>query len=180
MASPATDPRSDQDLVAQANAGRAEAFEALYERHRDWVLRLAVRMTGDREQALDVLQETFLYLLKKFPGFELRARIRTFLYPAVRNLSIAARKRAGRFVQESDVLHMQAAAPEESAPELAEALAVLAEPQREVLLMRYVDGLSVEETAQAAGIPLGTVKSRIHNALKTLREDPRTRRYFEK
>ena len=46
---------------------------------------------ADENLALDVMQETFLYLLKKFPGFRLTAQMKTFLYPAVKNLSIAAR-----------------------------------------------------------------------------------------
>jgi len=84
------DPRNDQALVAAANRGEAAAFEALYHRYRDWVHRLAWRFTRDEELALDVLQETFAYLLGKFPGFRLRARMTTFLYPAAKKLSISA------------------------------------------------------------------------------------------
>src|SRR6185503_10070478 len=90
------DPRDDQELVALANQGDARAFEILYWRHRDWVVNLAFRFTRDRDLALDVLQETFLYLLKKFPGFTLTCQLRSLLYPAVRNLSIAGRRKAGR------------------------------------------------------------------------------------
>jgi DNA-directed RNA polymerase specialized sigma24 family protein len=61
------DSRSDIELVAAVNRGDENAFEALYLRHRDWVVALAHRFTGDSELALDVLQETFLYFLKKFP-----------------------------------------------------------------------------------------------------------------
>ena len=96
MAAPVDDPlksnsRSDQELIAAINNGDSGAFELLYYRHRDWVVSLAYRFTGDRELALDVLQETFLYFLRKFPGFILTAQLKTFLYPAVRNLSISAR-----------------------------------------------------------------------------------------
>src|SRR5437667_8192881 len=102
MAAPVDDPlksnsRSDRELIAAINDGQADAFEALYYRYRDWVVGLAYRFTGDRELALDVLQETFLYFLRKFPGFILTAQLKTFLYPAVRNLSISARRKAGRF-----------------------------------------------------------------------------------
>ena len=62
------DARTDQELVALANGGDASAFEVLYLRYRDWVVNLAFRFTGDRDLALDVLQETFLYFLKNFPG----------------------------------------------------------------------------------------------------------------
>ena len=64
--------------------------------------------------------------------------------------------------------------------ELAAVLAALPETHREVLLMRFVDGLALEEIARALDIPLGTVKSRMHNALASLRGDPRTRAYFDR
>jgi RNA polymerase sigma-70 factor (ECF subfamily) len=57
-------------------------------------------------------------------------------------------------------------------------LTALPEEQREVLLLRFVDGLSLAEIAEVMDIPLGTVKSRLHNALQTLRQDERTRDFF--
>ena len=68
------------------------------------------------------------------------------------------------------------ASPDES---LAAALEVLSDDHREVLLLRFVDGLSLAEIAEALSIPLGTVKSRLHNALAGLRHDPRTKTCFE-
>jgi len=165
------------------NAGDPEAFEVLYWRHRDWVFNLAFRLTGDQALALDVLQETFLYLLRKFPGFELRASLRTFLYPAVRNLSIAARRKAHRSQTDADGLevlqNLSTTDPNPAGMEdLKAVLDGLPEEQREVLLLRFVDGLSLQEIAQAVVIPLGTVKSRLHNVLRVLREDPRIREFF--
>ena len=58
---------SDQELIELANKGDPNAFETLYYRYRDWVYRLAWRFTGNQQDALDVLQETFTYLLGKFP-----------------------------------------------------------------------------------------------------------------
>ena len=189
MAAPVDDPlksnsRSDQELIAAINDGDSDAFEALYYRYRDWVVSLAYRFTGDRELALDVLQETFLYFVKKFPGFRLTAHLKTFLYPAVRNLSIAARRKAKRFQSdENETGTIEAATttvPVVSQDEsLVAALAVLSDEHREVLLLRFVDGLSLAEIAKALNIPLGTVKSRLHNALAFLRHDPRTKVYFE-
>lgn len=189
MAAPVDEPlksdsRSDQELIADINNGDSAAFERLYYRHRDWAVSLAYRFTGDRELALDVLQETFLYFLRKFPGFRLTAQLRTFLYPAVRNLSIAARRKAERFQSdenEAGALEGMAATepPVGQDESLAAALAVLSDEHREVLLLRFVDGLSLAEIAEALSIPLGTVKSRLHNALAFLRQDPRTRTFFE-
>lgn len=165
-----------------ANAGDAGAFEALYERYRDWVLRVAYRFTHDRDDALDVLQDVFLYLLRKFPGFVLSARLTTVLYPAIKNTAIYVRRRRSGGAQTPlpDV-----AAPTErdvAAPisgDFEHLIASLPEPQREVLLMRYVDDMSLAEIAAALEIPLGTVKSRLHAAIEALRADPSTRRYFE-
>jgi RNA polymerase sigma-70 factor, ECF subfamily len=189
MSAPVDDPRkpdsrSDRELIAAINDGDANAFEVLYYRYRDWVATLAWRFTGDRELALDVLQETFLYLVRKFPGFELTARFKTFLYPAVRHLSIAARRKTALLQSsEAELQVMEAALTTQPAigqnESLASALRALSDSHREVLLLRFVDGLSLAEIAEAMNIPRGTVKSRLHNALATLRRDPRTKEHFE-
>jgi RNA polymerase sigma-70 factor (ECF subfamily) len=178
------DQRSDEALIAALNGGDTSAFDGLYYRYRDWVARLAFRFTRTDADSLDVLQETFAYLFGKFPGFILTARMTTFLYPVVKNLSIAARRKRQRHVSD-EAVGDPAAAPEQPEPgqsrhELETVLAALPEGQREVLLMRFVDDLSLAEIGAALQIPEGTVKSRLHNALATLRNDPRARRYFEK
>jgi RNA polymerase sigma-70 factor (ECF subfamily) len=173
----AQDSRSDEALIGAVNHGDIAAFEALYYRYRDWVVHMAFRFTGDRDLALDVLQETFLYFSKKFPGFRLRAKLTTFLYPAVRNYSIAARRKQGRFVSEEVAREMPIA--EEPEADLREVLAGLPEDQRQVLLLRFVDGMSMEEIAAVMRIPAGTVKSRLHYALKALRENETTKELFK-
>ncbi len=177
--------RSDLELIDAINGGDDGAFEMLYWRYRDWVVGLALRFTGDSDTALDVMQETFLYLLRKFPGFRLTCQFKTFLYTPVRNLSIAAREKAKRCQGTGDEIGdsvPDAAVPpgDESVEELRQVLAGLPEEQREVILLRFVDDLSLAEIAEAMEIPLGTVKSRLHNALETLRNDGRTREFFGK
>jgi len=181
---PPTDPRSDAELVEALNGGDPSAFDALYYRYRDRVSRLALRFTGNEQDALDVLQETFAYVHRKFPGFRLTSAMTTFLYPVVKHLSLAARRKRMRMF--GDDLALDSAAAGEAAPdsagvraELSAVLAGLPLTHREVLLLRFVDGFSLEEIAAVMKIPLGTVKSRIHNALATLRADPRTRAYFD-
>lgn len=178
-----SDQRSDEELVEAINAGDEGAFDAFYFRHRDWVVGLALRFTGDEADALDVLQETFSYLLRKVPALRLTARVTTFLYPVVRNLSIAARKKKRRQIGGEELLDLLPARQTElnsaHAGELAAVLAGLSAGHREVLLMRFVEDSSLEEIATALEIPLGTVKSRIHNAIKALRQDPRAQAFFE-
>ncbi|HKW30404.1 MAG TPA: sigma-70 family RNA polymerase sigma factor [Verrucomicrobiae bacterium] len=178
------DSRTDQQLIAAINTGDGAAFEVLYFRYRDWVVTLACRFTGNDDLAPDVMQETFLYFLKKFPGFHLTANLKTFLYPAVKNLSIAARRKLARYpsTESAQPRFEQLATadrPAGSENDLAVALANLSEEHREVLQLRYVDGLALTEIAEAVEVPLGTVKSRLHNALEALRQDKRARQYFE-
>jgi len=169
----------DEELLRRANGGDAEAFEALFRRHRDWVHRLAWRFTGNPQDALDVLQETFLYLLKKLPGLRLTASMTTFLYPVVKHLSLNVRRRRGVSADEDLLLAIPDPAAEPlSRAELAAVLAGLPSEQREVLFLRFVDDLALDEIAQALHVPPGTVKSRLHRALDALRHDPRTRDYF--
>lgn len=181
---PQPDPRPDLELIRALNAGDTSAFDALYYRHRDWVVRLANRLTGNGDDALDVLQETFSYLFRKFPGFVLTASMTTFLYPVVKNLSIAARRKRMRQAQlPDDGSHSDPAAPKvtdfaRQRSELAAALAGLPEAQREVVLMRFVDGMTLAEIGETMGVPEGTVKSRLHNAIAALRKDERMQRYF--
>jgi len=171
---------SDEELIAAANNGEPEAFEALYYRYRDWVYRLAGRFTFTDADALDVLQETFGYLLGKFPGFELTASMTTFLYPVVKHTAIRVRKKSKRFAPGQEGLSDMPAPPGEdtSRAELAAVLTLLSEDQRETLLMRYVDDMNLKEIAKALNTPVGTVKSRLYNALQKLRQDKRTRDYF--
>ena len=108
----------------------------------------------------------------------------TFLYPVVKNTAIAIRKKRRREPTAGEETLAQAPAgagaadPGETRQELTVVLAGLPESHREVLLLRFVDDFSLEEIAAALEIPLGTVKSRLHNAIAALREDPRTARYF--
>jgi RNA polymerase sigma-70 factor (ECF subfamily) len=171
------------ELITAMNSGDEAAFHVLYHRYRDWVVSLARRFTGCDSQANDVMQETFLYFLKKFPGFVLTSQLKTFLYPAVRNLSLTAIGKARKLQTGSDENGiLETLAAPEAIPGAGDdfdfILSELSEDHRETLMLRFVDGLSLAEIAAACGVPLGTVKSRLHHALARLREDPRTREFF--
>lgn len=180
---------SDSDLVEQCNRGdgprAAAAFTTLYERHREYVLRVAMRYGHDPELAAEALQETFTHLLRQFPppgpGLRLTAQLRTYLYPVAKNAAITAFRKAVRFdsaIADLDSLP-DAAQPSSDTEAIDAALAMLPEPQREVLQLRFVDGYSLAEIAAALGIPPGTVKSRLHNAIRHLKSDPQIKDLFE-
>lgn len=168
---------TDHELVARMNALDERAFEILYVRHRDWVFRMAWRIVGEQQLAEDVLQEVFKYFLGKFPGFELTCQLRTFLYPAVRNTALSLVKNQRRFVsgEEAAVTISQLVSSERkesSSDDLINMVAKLKPDHREMVMLRFVDGRTLPEIAELIGIPVGTAKSRLHHALKSLRSEP--------
>ncbi len=181
------DPRNDETLVDVCNHGdavaAAAAFEALYLRHKDYVLRVALRFTPDIDVALDVLQDTFVQLLRRFPpageGIILTAKLTTLLYPIAKNAAISATRKAGRFPIADDITPEDMPAPQDrDNRDLGKLLANLPLGQRETLMLRFVDGMSLDEIAQVLGIPVGTVKSRLHGGIAILRDSPLLADYF--
>lgn len=178
---PPCDP-TDEQLVIAINKGDADAFAALYRRHRDWAAALAYRFTGDRELALDVMQDVFAYFLTRFPGFRLTAQLRTYLYPVVRSTSASHLRRRKSHAGDRALSFLPGpllADHPESAKSLHTAVAALPDAQREVVLMRIVDEMHTKEIAVALRIPAGTVKSRLHTALNALRQNEGLKAYFE-
>ena len=183
---PNEDPRSDLELIDAVNRGDVQAFESLYHRHQPYASRIAMRFTGERNLALDAVQDSFIYFYNKFPGFVLTAKLTTFLYPVVKHNALALKKKAKRAQGDTsdEALKAQPApggdpANTEATEDLQAVLAALPDAQREVLVLRFVDGLALEEIASALDIPLGTVKTRIHHAIKKLRESPTAKKFFE-
>ena len=176
------DEQTDAELIARVNAGDASAFDILYYRHRDWAARLARRFTGNDADALDVLQNTFVYLYRKFPGFELTASLRTLLWTVVRSESLMVVRRRKRSLAIDERALDLPAKPQaaDQNDELSALLTSLSDEHRQVILMRFVDDLSTDEIAAALSIPPGTVKSRLHHAIAQLRESPHARRFFDR
>lgn len=173
--------QDDQELITRAAAGDTAAFEALYRRYREFVYRLAFRFVRDEAAALDVSQEVFTFLIRKVPTLRLTGKLSTYLYPAVKNIALTQKRKVarerGEMAAERGAEELPGVQPGDR--DLVRAIEGLPEPQREVLLMRIVDEMSVEEVAMALSIPQGTVKSRLHGALASLREDERLRAYLD-
>ena len=159
--------RSDEELARAWRGGDSSAFDEIYARYHEWVVTLAFRFTRNREDALDVLQDTFAYLHRKRAAFELRSQMKTFLYPVVKHLSLSRAQLARRQAPLDPKLDPPA--PAASTDETAALLSGLSDVQQEVVLMRFVDGLDLQAIADALEAPLGTVKSRLHSALEILR-----------
>lgn len=161
------DGRKDEELARAWRDGDPSAFDEIYRRYHEWVAALAFRFTRNREDALDVLQDTFAYLHRKRAAFELRSQMKTFLYPVVKHLAVS-RARLSRRQAPLDP-RLDPAAPAGKPDDVADLLSGLTDVQQEVVLMRFVDGLDLQAIADALDVPLGTVKSRLHSALEILR-----------
>lgn len=172
------DPRSDDALIdAMGRVGDTaeKAFAALYHRHKAWAVAVARRYTHDDALALDAMQDAFLYVIGKTPGLRLTCKFRTFLYPAVKNAAMTRVKRSRRQAVNEVAPHLvesplQTLLDAGLRERIARVIADLTDAQREVLIMRIVDDMTVDEVARALGIPPGTVKSRLHHALAAMRE----------
>lgn len=174
---------TDEQFVERAKAGDQAALRHLIERYQRRLYVLALSMMKDHEDALDVVQETFVKVHRNIGGFNGDAQFFTWIYRIAYNCSIDAMRRNHRgekvevnentLTDEGD--HYEPYSPTSQSPqkaalrgelsdELQRALATLSENHRAILLLREVDGLSYEEIAQTLKIPKGTVMSRLFHA----------------
>jgi RNA polymerase sigma-70 factor (ECF subfamily) len=164
----------DGQLIEAAASGDEEAFAALYWRHRGYVLALSIRFGVTGDESLDILQETFIRVAKHLKSIRNSARFTTFLYPVVKHLCIRRKRKGARLLFLGGTAEIEVLVPPDDPadplpPDIRSLVASLPSHQREVVLLRFADDLSLEEIAEALAIPLGTVKSRLHLALAALR-----------
>ncbi|MCS7179282.1 MAG: sigma-70 family RNA polymerase sigma factor [Anaerolineae bacterium] len=178
---------STEDLIRRFQRGQPLAFEALYDRYRDYVYRIAFFLTRNSGDAEEVVQDTFLDLLRALPAYRIEgpARFETYLYRLTVNRCRAHLRRQPPPSADWDALEdrlerIPSLHPEEDDPEIVtlsseqalllwQAVDRLPEQQRIVILLRYQLGLSYLEIARALNLPVGTVKSRLHQAHQTLK-----------
>lgn len=164
--------------MRQVGQGNEQAFEALYSRYRLRLYNLLLRYVQDGALAEDLYQEAFLRLLRAAPRWRPEARLSTWLYRVAINLCIdaARRRRDEGLTPEAAELIADGRPGPQDAVQQSEALqrvkvevAQLPDQQRAVLLLRVYEGLGEQEVAEIVGCPVGTVKSRLHHALRRLR-----------
>lgn len=181
----------DAAALARARDGDEVAFETLVGRHERDVFNLAWRMLGNRDDALDAAQETFLRVFRSLKAFRGDASFRTWVtgiaINVCRNKLVSAETRARRAAVpliaddpaggEARELPLPDHAPGPEADArgaelrraLKQGLAALSPEHREILLLHEMQGLSYDELAAALGCRLGTVKSRLARARESLR-----------
>ena len=173
--------RSDADLVTAARGGDRTAVEELLARYEPDIYRFGLRMCGDEDAAREVLQETLLAAFRYLPGFRGDAALSTWLYQIARSFCIKERRgqHPTRSLDEDGAAELVDPTPQPDArahareigEALSRAIAVLPPEQREVLILRDVEGLSADEAAEVVGIEVGALKSRLHRARMALRTE---------
>jgi len=159
---------TDEELVAACVDGTPEAFRELLSRYRKSALNLAYQMLGNGEDAEDAAQEAFVRVFQAVPRFRGQAAFSTWLYRIVTNLCLARmRRRRGDVDLETLGEPKAADSPSQQVTEgllTRQVLQEMSPTLRAVLLLRVEGGLSYREMAEALGVPLGTVRSRLSKA----------------
>jgi RNA polymerase sigma-70 factor (ECF subfamily) len=170
--------------LARARQGDSEAFRALVERHSRNAFRLAYRMTGNEQDAEDVVQESFLRAYRQLGRFESRANFGTWLYRIVANCSVdlMRAKHARHDQTRSESLDRAAEIPAgeipgperlarsaEIAARVREALDDLSPLERAAFTLRHCEGRSIEEISNTLGLGISAAKHSVFRAVKKLR-----------
>jgi RNA polymerase sigma-70 factor, ECF subfamily len=180
---------TDRTFVARARAGDADAYRVLVERHGRALFRLAFRMTGNQQDAEDVVQESFLRAYRQLAKFDERASFGTWLYRIAANCSldlVRSRKRRSEhqpFTGESPVeaedpvLSLPSADPtperaalsSEVRDRLAEAMNELSATERTAFVLRHFEGMRIEEVSRVLDCQPGAAKHSVFRAVQKLR-----------
>ena len=176
---------TDEQVVERALSGDAEAFGEIVRRWERRIFALSYGMLGREEEARDATQETFLAAFRSLRGFRGEAKVSSWLHRIAVNQCITRQRRASvrgetALEDETEADGASYSAPAHESPALAaesrerrqivrRAVQALPVELRQVIVMKEFEELTFQEIADALGIPLSTVKSRLYTALKQLR-----------
>jgi len=174
-----SDPRAqERALVARAQAGDLEAFEALYRAHVGRVYAVCYRMAGDATLAEELAQDVFVRAWQRLGSFRGESAFSSWLHPLTVNVALSERRsrrrRTSRFMSTDDPAAFERPEAKPAGPEegfdLDRALATLPPGARSVFVLHDVEGYKHEEIAHMTGVATGTSKAQLHRARKLLRE----------
>lgn len=180
----------DAALLERCRRGETQAFGTLVVKYQDRVFNAILRMCGNRDDAEELCQETFVKALENLRGFRQASGLYTWLFRIATNLTISRRRRSGRvkfhsldaagpgeeFARPQDALPdrrendpREMAARDDAGRQVLKALEELDEEFRVAVVLRDVEGMNYDQIAQVLEIPVGTVKSRLYRARSVLR-----------
>jgi RNA polymerase sigma-70 factor (ECF subfamily) len=180
-------PSDEEKLIETAKKGDKKALSQLVKNYEQTVYNFSFKICRDRDKAENIMQETFYSMVKHLKQFDNKSKLSTWLYRIVANhcLMQARREKNRHFVaiENDETLFEEKYAVdysrmptkytenEELKKILDEAISKLSPDYRMIFLLRDVEGLSTEETADAAGLSISAVKSRLHRARAFLRNE---------
>lgn len=178
---------ADEVLMVRAQAGDREAFGSLATRYQTPLFRFFCRMGAETDAAADLFQETILQLYQRLDAYDPTRPFRAWLYGIAHLVWKDSRRQSARRLEYlSRLAAMEREASEGPSPEhdldaeldrdligvaVRVAVSHLSEEHRAVLILRHYQGLAYPEIAEALGIPVGTVKSRLHHALRGVKAE---------
>ena len=172
--------KEQENIIARARRGDADAFERLVVAYRDQVFRLALRMCGSEVDADEVAQEAFLSAWKGLPNFRGDSQFSTWLYQLTSHAAIDLMRREKRQIAAEDITEVSAPDPAPGPQQQAErseqrqavrdAILQLTPEYRQIVVLRFLEDLSYEEIGAALKLPSGTVKSRLNRAKSQLKD----------
>lgn len=178
---------TDSAAAEEARKGNQHAFRVLVERHSQSIFRLAFRMTGNEQDAEDMVQETFLRAYKQLHRFDGRAAFGTWLYRICVNCSLdlmrtrkARREQPPRNTEEDASTWLDRIAARDPSPErlthsgqiaglIGPALKRLTDIERTAFILRHYEGCDIEEIAQTLGVQANAAKHSVFRAVQKLR-----------
>jgi len=171
----------DKELIEQLQQGDLEALGLLYDRYQHMVFRTALAITGDHEAAGDLLQDVFLRLYRFADHIDLQRPLSPWLYRMTANLAYTWIKRDRRWWRPLEDLADWLSGSSRNMPyeevekkddwdRVEQAIANLPLAQRVVVVLYYLNDLSLQEIAEILDVPVGTVKSRLHYSRLALKK----------
>jgi RNA polymerase sigma-70 factor (ECF subfamily) len=180
---------SDEHLLTRFISGDNNAFDELINRYYKQIFRFLVRFTGKQHLAEDLIQDVFIKVYRSANTFDTTRRFRPWLYQIAANRARDAIRSAGRNEKQLTLVDSEereltldylasddSPSPDrelisqETSEKVKDALMAIPEQLREILILAYYDKLPYKDISDALGIPLGTVKSRLHKAVATFGE----------
>lgn len=176
--------KAADELAHRFRRGEAAVFGDLVDAYQERFYRVAYRVSGDPDEALDVVQEAFVKIHRSIGTWDGTSRFSSWAFRIVTNVAIDGIRRRGR---ERKAWEVRAAEQDEAALDEAQgsgivaeeqkdlvvkvkaAIAALPEGQRAIVALRHYEGFSLKEIAEVRGCALGTVKSTLHQAFRSLR-----------
>jgi RNA polymerase sigma-70 factor, ECF subfamily len=160
----------DAAAIKRCLNGEKEAFRFLVERYQKQAVVHAVAILGNREDALDATQEACIDAFRSLKSFDRTRRFYPWFYVLLRNrcYKMMRQRRENENIEETEILAPREGLPDEERLSLEKALLSLTKEEREIVTLKYLDGLSYQEIAEFLEIPQGTVMSRLFYARKAL------------